>query len=117
MLRKLFIFFVSMVAFTASWGQSIDTYIHPRAYKLIPIIKEEVDDYAPDLKSPWVIPAIIDKETCAGYKGYMCFNNTAELRVKCKGSDRLCEQGLGLGQMTRTWNANGTVRFDNLANL
>ena len=91
-------------------SQSIDTYIHPKAEVLLPVIRIETSKFAPKLDQPWVMPAIFDHETCPGYKSYKCWNTATELK-----NSR--EQGVGLGQMTRTWNTNGTVRFDNLANL
>lgn len=102
--------FLSLLFCGSITAQSIDTYIHPKAAVLLPVIKIETKTYAPGLNQPWVMPAIFDHETCPGYKSAKCWNTAAELK-----NNR--EQGLGLGQMTRTWNANGTVRFDNIANL
>lgn len=109
-MKKIFMFFMMAMVSMFACAQSIDTYIHPRALVLIPLIKIETKLYAPGLKSPWVIPALMDHETCPGYKSYKCFNTSAELKTSR-------EQGLGLPQMTRTWNPDGSIRFDNIKNL
>lgn len=109
-MKKFFFYLCLFFAPVFAGAQSIDTYIHPRAVPLLPIIKEQTEKYAPGLKSPWVVAAIIDHETCPGYKSSKCWSPFAELR-----NSR--EHGLGLLQMTRTWNADGSIRFDNIRNL
>lgn len=91
-------------------AQPIETYIHPRALPVLPVIKEEMALYAPKVTQPWVMAAIYDHETCPGYKSFKCWNTSAELKTSR-------EQGLGLPQMTRTWNPDGSIRFDNIANM
>lgn len=101
---------VAMMFTSLAGAQDVRTYIHPRAVPLQSVIKEQASIYAPGLKYPWMMAAIIDHETCPGYKSAKCWSTNAELR-----NSR--EQGLGLPQMTRTWNADGSVRFDNMKNL
>ena len=91
-------------------AQSVDTYVHPRAIPILPEIEKEMSLYAPSVKRPWNLAAIYDHETCITFKHSKCWNPHAQLKTSR-------EQGLGLPQMTRTWKPNGTIRFDNIANM
>lgn len=107
-MKYLFLF---LLAFT-NWvqAQNVKTYIPERAYTHLPMLKIEVERFAPQIKEPWYFAGLIEHESCISLKHSKCWNTTSELR-----NNR--EQGVGLFQMTRTWNANGTIRFDNLTAL
>lgn len=91
-------------------GQDRTTYIHPRAEALMPLVVRETVMHAPSLTYPWIIPAIFDHESCISYKHSKCWTTEAELK-----NNR--EQGVGLGQLTRAWDSEGKLRFDNLEGL
>lgn len=91
-------------------AQNLKTYIHPRAVLYIPTLLEEVDKIKPDSANRAYYPSLIEHETCITLKHSKCWSPHAELR-----NSR--EQGVGLGQLTRTWREDGSVRFDNLANM
>lgn len=91
-------------------GQDIKTYVHPRAEILMPVIKKEVEKFAPEIVTPWYFPALIEHESCITLKHRTCWSPEAELKNKR-------EQGVGLGQITRVWSQNGKIRFDNLGSL
>lgn len=105
-----FVILAVLAAFTPAKAQSVDTYIHPRALPILPLIQEEMELFAPTVNRPWNMAAIYDHETCISFKHSKCWNPHAQLKTSR-------EQGLGLPQMTRTWNPNGTIRFDNIANM
>ena len=54
--------------------------------------------------------ALIEHETCITLCSKRCWNPDAELKTKR-------EQGAGLGQITRVFNRNGTVRWDMLRTI
>jgi hypothetical protein len=71
-----------------------------QADALLPVLKEEMASYWPDETPRAWVPALIEQES--GWRP------TAQLRTAR-------EQGCGLIQITRAYNANGTVRMDALA--
>ena len=105
-LLVVFFFFIHGCA----GGQDIKTYIHPRAEALMPLVKKEIEKFAPEIITPWYFPALIEHESCITLKHKTCWSPEAELRNKR-------EQGIGLGQITRVWSTTGKLRFDNLASL
>lgn len=83
---------------------------HPRAVPLVPLLASETRTHWPELSWPAYVPGLIEHESCISLTHSRCWSPTSELR-----SAR--EQGLGLGQLTRTWRPDGTLRFDTLAEL
>ena len=103
----IFGFFLLLFVQTVSNAQNVKTYIHPRAVELMPTIKKEVTAYMPTLTIPWYFPGLMEHESCNHLRHSKCWNSAAELK-----NNR--EQGIGLGQTSRAWDANGRLRFDNL---
>ena len=64
----------------------------------------------PDHPRPEVLPALVEHESCISLRHSRCWNASSRLK-----SAR--EEGAGLGQITRAWNADGTLRFDALAEM
>lgn len=61
-------------------------------------------------KEPWIMAAQIERETCITLKHARCWSPLAELKTSR-------ENGIGLGQVTRAYNADGSIRFDKQAEL
>lgn len=93
-----------------AFSQDIKTYIPERAYQHLPTLKEEIVKFAPEIQTPWYFAGLIEHESCIGLKHSKCWNTMSQLK-----NSR--EQGLGLFQMTRSWDAKGNLRFDNLTTL
>ena len=74
------------------------------AVALLPTLKAEIRDHWPAMPLPSALAAQVEQESCISLTHSRCWNPRAELRT-----DR--EQGVGLGQVTRT------SRFDTLAEL
>lgn len=107
MLATFFLFSCQMSPVLA---QNVNTYIHPRAVPLIPIIQEQQQQFFPELPTPWYLPGLMEHESCISLKHSKCWNTISELKTSR-------EQGLGLAQLTRAWDKNGKLRFDNLVNM
>jgi hypothetical protein len=60
-------------------------------------------------KAPY-LASLIEHESCISLKHSKCWNSQSRLR-----SDR--EEGAGLGQITRAFKADGSIRFDALSEL
>ena len=80
------------------------------AKPLLPLLKQAQTAYWPDMPQPSTLGAQVEQETCITLKHRMCWNPRAELKTSR-------EQGVGLGQLTRAFNANGSTRFDAMGDL
>lgn len=97
-----------------SQAQSDVTFIPERAKTLSPVIKSEIIRLTPDFYKPEYYYALIELESCYSLTGKKCYNPTTEMRVNHKGTNVLRERGAGLGQLTITYNKDGSVRYDGL---
>lgn len=89
-----------------AWDASRD--IPEQATQYLPTLGKQVRDVMPDFHAPEYFGALVEHESgCPGIKS-MCWNPKARLK-----SQR--EEGAGLSQITRAYKADGTLRFDALA--
>lgn len=75
-----------------------------------PILKAEQAKHWGDHPDPAILAALVEQESCASLKSPRCWNPAARLK-----SAR--EEGAGMGQITRAYRADGSLRFDALAGL
>lgn len=80
------------------------------AVPVLPLLKAEQMAWWPDHPLPSALGGQVEQESCPSLKHWMCWNPRAQLKTSR-------EQGVGLGQITRTWRADGTTRFDSLAEM
>jgi hypothetical protein len=80
------------------------------AVPLLPVLQGEQQAFWPSMPLPSALGAQVEQETCVSLKSRGCWNPHAELRTSR-------EQGIGLGQLTRTWSKDGTQRFDALGEI
>lgn len=80
------------------------------AVPLLPILHAEQVAQWPGMPLPSALGAQVEQETCISLKHRSCWNPRAELKTRR-------EQGIGLGQLTRTWRADGSQRFDALQEI
>ena len=73
-----------------------------------PILKAEQRAYWPGHPDPAALAALVEQESCASRAA--CWNPGARLKTSR-------EEGAGMGQLTRAYRADGSVRFDALADL
>ena len=64
----------------------------------------------PDAPMPSFLAAQIEQESCISLKHSKCWNPRAELKTSR-------ENGVGLGQFTRAFKADGSIRFDKISEL
>jgi hypothetical protein len=74
------------------------------------ILKAEQTKYWPEHPNVPLLAALIEQESCASLKSRRCWNPSARLK-----SAR--EEGAGMGQITRAYRADGSLRFDSLTDL
>lgn len=70
----------------------------------------ELGTHWPDHREPWLIPALIEHESCISLTHSKCWSSKAKLKTSR-------EEGAGLGQLTRAYRADGSLRFDALAEM
>jgi len=92
------------------FAQSVKTYIPPQAFEYKETILSELSAFFPNIPDYNYVPALIEHESCISLRHSRCWKSTSELRSKR-------EQGVGLGQVTRAFREDGSVRFDTLSNL
>lgn len=109
-MKKLLVLLSLALLPLASSAQDVKTFIPERAKLLLPTLKIEVEHIMPDAEFPWYFGALIEHESCLSLKHSRCWSPTSQLLTSK-------EQGLGLGQLTRTWNPDGSIRFDTLADM
>lgn len=80
-----------------------------RAVPFAPVLRAEVAEHWSELPWPHYVPALIAHESgCPALRS--CWNPTARLKTAR-------EEGAGLGQITRAWRPDGSLRFDSLADM
>lgn len=75
-----------------------------------PVLKAEQMRLWPDHPAPALLASLVEQESCASLKSRRCWSPTAQLKTAR-------EEGAGVGQITRAYRVDGTVRFDALADL
>lgn len=79
--------------------------IPPQAEPYLPIVATQVKELMPTFQTPEYFGALIEHESgCPSIKR-MCWNPKARLKTSR-------EEGAGLGQITRTFREDGSLRFD-----
>jgi hypothetical protein len=94
----------------AARAQDVRTYIPPAAEVHRVTLKAEQSNYWADHPRAELLPALIEHESCLSLKHSRCWNPMSRLK-----SAR--EEGAGLGQLTRAWRQDGSLRFDALQEM
>lgn len=98
---------LAMASCQPLYAQDVKTYIPTNAGPLLPVLSAQVKDVWPTMPVPYYFGGLIEQESCISLKHSKCWSATSRLK-----SDR--EEGAGLGQITRAYKADGSVRFDAL---
>lgn len=108
-LDRIFSSFVLIVCLSPAWAASVNpnTYVPVGAQEFLPILKQEQKLFWPSNSQPWYLAALIEQESCVSLTNKRCWNPTSKLKT-------YREEGAGLGQITRTFNKDGSVRADYL---
>lgn len=104
MAKFLFLFFVCVSACAET------NYIPPKAFQYKETIESELNTYFPNIPEYNYIPSLIEHESCISLKHKKCWDSTAQLKTSR-------ELGVGLGQITKAYNKDGSIRFDKLTEL
>jgi hypothetical protein len=92
------------------FGRNAHAQVPPQAEQHLPALRAEIAAHWPGHPLPSYFGGLIEHESCITLTHRRCWSSTARLLT-----DR--EEGAGLGQITRTWRADGSLRFDSLHEL
>lgn len=106
----LFIILAVVANVTAHAAVNSRTYIPEKAKLYLPTVKAEQAKYHPTLAEPAYVPALIETESCITLTHKRCWSPTSQLKT-------YREEGAGLGQITRAYRTDGSVRFDALQGM
>ena len=108
---KLFVAIVFLaMSLYAKAAPDVRTYVPQNAQLLLPQLKEEQMAQWPEHAFPSYFGALIEQESCVSLTNSRCWNPRAQLKTSR-------EEGGGLGQFTRAYDASGALRFDALAEV
>lgn len=91
-------------------AQNVKTYIPKQASEHIPTLVKEQKTFWPTHPKPQYLASLIEHESCISLTHSRCWNPKSRLK-----SAR--EEGGGLGQITRAYRQDGTIRFDALQEI
>jgi hypothetical protein len=91
-------------------GIDVKTYIPVQAQTYAPVLKQEQVKFWADHARPEILAGLVEQESCLSLTHSKCWNPKSQLKTSR-------EEGAGFGQVTRAYNANGTVRFDALGEM
>ncbi|MBH2008098.1 MAG: hypothetical protein I8H71_00455 [Xanthomonadaceae bacterium] len=80
------------------------------AQQLAPLAVQEIERIWPGIPRRSYLGALVEQETCISLSHRFCWSPTARLKTAR-------EEGAGLGQFTRAWDASGRERFDALTEV
>ena len=109
-MRILFLFLLAFVNIASANKIDPKTYIPENAFKHIPELNEQLDNYWSKHPYREYFGGLIEHESCITLKHSRCWSSSSRL-VTAR------EEGAGLGQITRTFNSDGSIRFDSLADM
>jgi len=77
-------------------------------YTYGPVLAEEQRKYWPEHPDLPALAGLVEQESCVSLRSSRCWNPAARLKTAR-------EEGAGMGQVTRAYRADGSLRFDSLA--
>lgn len=93
-----------------TYAVNVKTYIPKNAYKYLDLVEEEQNRLLPTFPFPFYFDGLIEHESCISLTHSRCWNPKSRLKTKR-------EEGAGVGQLTRAYRSNGSLRFDSLKEL
>jgi len=78
-----------------------------KAYTYMPILSKQLNELLPSFPYPHYFGGLIEHESCISLTHSRCWSPKSKLKTTR-------EEGAGLGQLTRAFNKDGSLRFDAL---
>lgn len=109
-MAKYLLYLILILIASPALPQSIKTFIPPAALTLKPTVIHQQELYFPTIPIKAYPFALIEQESCIHLKHSKCWNPRSQLKTSR-------EEGAGLGQLTRAYKPDGTLRFDSLQGI
>lgn len=109
-MTKYLLYLILIFIASPALPQSIKTFIPPAALTLKPTVVHQQELYFPTIPIKAYPFALIEQESCIHLKHSKCWNPRSQLKTSR-------EEGAGLGQLTRAYKPDGTLRFDSLQGI
>lgn len=109
-MRALLLALAACLSLASCTAPAFAAAVPERALVLLPVLVEQQREIWPDAPQPWFLAGQIEQESCLSLTHSKCWNPRAELKTSR-------ENGIGLGQFTRAFRADGSIRFDKIAEL
>lgn len=106
----IFLAAVMLLFSGAARAQDVRTFIPTGAVIYAPVLRAERIRFWPDHPAPAMLGALVEHESCISLTHSRCWNPTSRLKTSR-------EEGAGLGQITRAYRKDGSLRFDKLAEM
>lgn len=101
---------ILMSALLGLFGRAHAAEVPFPALKYMQPLCSELTRYWPEAPMREYVPGLIEHESCITLTHPRCWSSTSRLKTAR-------EEGAGLGQLTRAWSADGSLRFDALAEM
>lgn len=105
MVRFVSLLVLGLLAFSLANAQ-----IPPGATTLMPVVRAETSRLWPSVPHSGYIGGLIEHESCITLTHSRCWSPRSRFRTPK-------EEGGGVGQLTRAFNPDGTIRFDSLSDI
>lgn len=95
---------------SAHAGVDVRSYIPDNAAIFAPMLRYEQRKYWPNHPRPVLLAGLVEQESCLSLTHSRCWSPASKLKTAR-------EEGAGLGQITKAYRTDGTVRFDSLTDM
>lgn len=107
-MKKLTLFLLlAFIAFGAFCRDDVRTFIPPKAFVYIPLLKQEQIKFWSGHPQPELLAGLAEQESCISLRHSRCWDPRSELKTQR-------ELGSGIFQLTRAYTKSGSLRFDSL---
>ena len=106
----IFILWVGFSVYKAHAAINPKTYIPPQAFDYKETIYTELQQFFIEIPDYNYVPSLIEHESCISLTHSKCWNPKSRLKTSR-------EEGAGLGQVTKAYRPDGSLRFDTLTDL
>lgn len=112
LISRMIMFAVVLYAYSSSahGAPDVRSYIPAQARTYAPMLRAEQARFWATHPSPELLAGLVEQESCLSPMHSKCWNPASRLKTPR-------EEGAGFGQLTRAYRADGSTRFDALAEM
>lgn len=99
-----------LISLTVMAADDVSTYIPEKAKMFIPMLSQTQKQMWSEHPDPVYFASLIEQESCISLRHSKCWDPSSTLKTKR-------ELGIGFTQVTKTFNSDGSIRFDTLSDM